>query len=835
MKKNISILIALVVISFAALSQSAGDFRSIGNGNWNDVTKWETYNGSSWVSATAYPGQNPGAGAVTVAEGTLIKLTASVPFPVSSLKVSDGFENSLPYGVLTFSSEASISIIVSGDVTLGILGIEDQNGAKTHTLAIGGSLRVGQAVFDSECPCFSPTYGTVGGFASINQDDKLKVIFNTTLPGAVISAVAGISFQDITFNGVGIAVVSPVEIKGTATFLNGVVQTSYNSCLLGCSCCCIIYDSWECSGWSPPPYADGYGNNIFPPNYGGSIFFSDGATVSGASAASYVDGEVGKIGSPFTFPIGNQGVYSPLTISGSSGVVVASYRKSGVTPGPQTITDSGLYNVSNCEFWMLGGDSYGNSVDVTVGWSSGSNCEPSSNVTNVSEVTLAHYNNYSWESHGGIGTGTTSHGSVTWTGVTTLGLFTLGNVGNCKAPSGLNAANITGSSATLSWSAVQGSTSYDVDYGNSTYYWINAATAVTSTSINVSGLNPVNNYYWRVRSNCGSTSSAYKASQFATACGTPSGLLTNNITPSGATLSWAAVSTWDPYTNPVMYDVEYKQSTAASWLPAVTSTTSLSYNLSGLSASTEYNWRVHDNCSGGGYAQATFTTAPVPVCNDVYESNNTYSAAKTINLGVPISAGISSPTDVDWFKVTTPNTNNATLELSLSNVPADYDLYVYNSNLALIGSSTNTGTLDELVDFTSHARKATFYIKVVGKNGAYNTARCYNLSAQIISSGRLATRISGATDETFEASNDQVLYPNPASEFVYLRFNSATEGMSEVRIENAIGQLVKKYPIKISIGYNLVRIPLQDVSPGMYILRTSDGRIGASKKFVIAR
>ena len=63
MKKLILILIASIGINFYLSAQSAGDYRSVGNGNWNDPTKWETYNGSSWVSAATYPGQNPGTGA----------------------------------------------------------------------------------------------------------------------------------------------------------------------------------------------------------------------------------------------------------------------------------------------------------------------------------------------------------------------------------------------------------------------------------------------------------------------------------------------------------------------------------------------------------------------------------------------------------------------------------------------------------------------------------------------------------------------------------------------------------------------------------------------------
>src|SRR6186997_1210780 len=85
MKKFISILIASILISVTLFAQSTGDYRSIGSGNWNDPTKWETYNGSTWVSTTTYPGQNSGTGAVTIKILHELKLTATVPTPIASL------------------------------------------------------------------------------------------------------------------------------------------------------------------------------------------------------------------------------------------------------------------------------------------------------------------------------------------------------------------------------------------------------------------------------------------------------------------------------------------------------------------------------------------------------------------------------------------------------------------------------------------------------------------------------------------------------------------------------------------------------------------------------
>ena len=314
-------------------------------------------------------------------------------------------------------------------------------------------------------------------------------------PNSVIGGFE-VSFQDVTFNGIGIS--GWGKVNGHANFINGKVS--------------------------------------------GGITFGDGATYSGASVASYVEGMVTKEGDDaFTFPIGRNGIYAPLTISapvGQTETFIASYWR-GDAEGLGIITASGLLSVSNCEYWNLEpGSSNSNnySLDVTVGWTAASGCGSPPYINNVSDVTLARFNqaNNSWDNHGGFGIGTTTNGSVTSTGVNAFGYFTLGNLGNCAAPFELSTTNIALTSATLNWSALASSVSCDVEYRPvSSSTWINAASATTSRSVNLTGLSPLTGYYWRVRSNCTSSSSTYKQSSFTTpiACGDPGDYLQQILPP----------------------------------------------------------------------------------------------------------------------------------------------------------------------------------------------------------------------------------------------------------------------------------------------------------------
>jgi Metallo-peptidase family M12/Secretion system C-terminal sorting domain len=77
-----------------------------------------------------------------------------------------------------------------------------------------------------------------------------------------------------------------------------------------------------------------------------------------------------------------------------------------------------------------------------------------------------------------------------------------GGGGACIAPVNLSNNQVGSTTASISWGAVPGATSYTLQlkYANSTYYY-NLGT-VPSTSVSISGLLPSTAYHWRVRANC---------------------------------------------------------------------------------------------------------------------------------------------------------------------------------------------------------------------------------------------------------------------------------------------------------------------------------------------
>lgn len=97
--------------------------------------------------------------------------------------------------------------------------------------------------------------------------------------------------------------------------------------------------------------------------------------------------------------------------------------------------------------------------------------------------------------------------------------FTTGSGTSCGMPVNLSAAAITQSTATISWAAVSGANSYNFQYKlNSASTW--SQINVTTTGVNMSGMNPATSYSVRVQSVCGTSQSDFtSAVSFTTSSG----------------------------------------------------------------------------------------------------------------------------------------------------------------------------------------------------------------------------------------------------------------------------------------------------------------------------
>lgn len=312
-------------------------------------------------------------------------------------------------------------------------------------------------------------------------------------------------------------------------------------------------------------------------------------------------------------------------------------------------------------------------------------------------------------------------------------------------------------------------------------------------------------------------------------CSAPTGMNTTSITSSGATFNWTAAS------GATSYNIQYRAVGAGSWTS--TTSTSTSKSVSGLSAGTNYEWQVQTVCSSGSssYTASTnfTTTGGGGSCSDTYESNNTSSTATTISVGVTHQALIGSSTDVDWFKFTTSSPNTK-IKVSLTSLPADYDVKLYNASVSQKGVSENAGTTDEQIIWNTNGA-GTRYIKVYGWSGAMSTTDCYDLLVQTSSSSWKTDASETVLGDSYDNAILGIV-PNPviSGTAMYVHYFSVQEDNNvQIIITDMLGNVMQSSNAAAVYGENMLEVNTQNLTSGMYIVQISNGKSRYNEKFII--
>ncbi len=305
---------------------------------------------------------------------------------------------------------------------------------------------------------------------------------------------------------------------------------------------------------------------------------------------------------------------------------------SGTTPcaAPTGLSTNSITNSSAIVSWqgVAGANSYtlNYKTNATTTWTTATAATTAISFTLSGLISSTVYQ---WQvrSNCNAGSSTYAAGSFSTTANTPVG---------CQPPVGLSVSNLSPTTTTLNWQSIAGATSYRIQYKLSTATtWTTASISTTITSIALSGLSAGTLYQWQVASNCGTSISTYVSGQFTTttqtACAAPLSLTASNISNTTATWSWSAVS------NAFNYTIEYKLLSAINWT-ALTITSGIFINVTGLISASTYQWRVKTNCSTAtsGFTQSQFTTAGGPTfatCNAPIGLSVSNISSNSVNLG----------------------------------------------------------------------------------------------------------------------------------------------------------------------------------------------------------
>jgi hypothetical protein len=227
---------------------------------------------------------------------------------------------------------------------------------------------------------------------------------------------------------------------------------------------------------------------------------------------------------------------------------------------------------------------------------------------------------------------------------------------------------------------------------------------------------------------------------------------------------------------------------------------------------------------------------PPPTCTDTYESNETFSAAKTIALNTAISAGITTATDVDWFTFKT-NNSATNVKVTLSNLPADYTVTLHNNSGVQIAANSQTGNTTETIVYNSTAKRTTYRLKVASASGAFSSSQCYSLLVQTSTSQFAPVNIGTTAPTAMEMTmlKGLKLFPNPVINEMQVQYDAPENGAITISVVDITGRLRMQETYSGRSGGNLFKLNTSKLNTGMYIMQIRQNGSQVAKKFEVRR
>ncbi|WP_449401582.1 T9SS type A sorting domain-containing protein [Chryseobacterium wanjuense] len=343
---------------------------------------------------------------------------------------------------------------------------------------------------------------------------------------------------------------------------------------------------------------------------------------------------------------------------------------------------------------------------------------------------------------------------------------------SCIAPDTLTSSNITSNSATISWNAITGSSSYEIYSSTTNTAPTNStaptATGITGTTTNLTNLSSASTYYVWVRSNCGG----------------------------GNTSDWSPVYT--TFTTPCgAMNVPYTENFNSSVNYAIPTCTSMQAITAGS------NWAVYDftGLITGFSSKAVYTIPPTSP-----DANTWFYTA-----GINLQAGVSY-----------------TLSFNYGNYAAPQSLKVMYGT-----SPVNTSMTNLINDFgsvnTMVSTPATFTITPASTGVYYFGFNDYtptnNGNAGAIAIDDISvTMATLSTSENALSNNNVSVYPTPTSDYLYIK---SRQSIADAKVFDASGKMV------LSLNKVEQKIDVSQLVKGTYILsiKNTDGTL-SSHKFI---
>lgn len=297
----------------------------------------------------------------------------------------------------------------------------------------------------------------------------------------------------------------------------------------------------------------------------------------------------------------------------------------------------------------------------------------------------------------------------------------------------------------------------------------------------------------------------------------------------------------------IFYKIDAGAESSYNWTGSLASGATTSVILSSVSyTSGSHTFTARTSSPNGGTDGNT--------ANDAITSNFTYSTCSNLNepadnssttatvlaVNTSTNSQIGSTTDNDYYKFTTIAAAPK-VKVTLSNLPADYDVRLYNTKAngtigTQIGISQNSGTTNEAIIYNTSLAAATYYVRVYGYGGAFSTSVCYNLAVN--TSGTNFNRPFEATINSGKDNLEKVnmlIYPNPAIDIVNIQFQAEQEGEYRLSLIDVVGKEVSNQITTFNEGENNVVVKTNQIPKGLYLVKISNDNQTEISKLLIEK
>ncbi len=197
-------------------------------------------------------------------------------------------------------------------------------------------------------------------------------------------------------------------------------------------------------------------------------------------------------------------------------------------------------------------------------------------------------------------------------------------------------------------------------------------------------------------------------------------------------------------------------------------------------------------------------------CASSYDngSNGTFAGAPQIPLNTNVTGLISPSGDNDYYRFVI--SSGGTITITLTNLPADYDIRLFNGAQTQVAISQAGGTSSETISYTAAA--GTYYVRVYGYSNANNASICYTL--------QVATGTASRGDDApeFTSVPKVRVFPNPVVSSLNVNI-AGTADRPVIRVVDVNGRLL----INKRVAEGNTLLDVRSFASGVYMLVVTDG------------